>query len=91
MKSLFLYLIIANLIVFFLFGIDKWKAKVHHWRIPESALLLSALIGGSLGALAGMMLFRHKTKHTKFTIGIPLIIALQVTLLIWFQHSGMPT
>ncbi len=85
MKLLLIYIIIASIASFTLFGIDKWKAKTHHWRIPESVLLLSALIGGSLGSLAGMLLFRHKTKHAKFTIGIPLIIAIQVAILAWLH------
>ena len=78
----FVIIVIAavNLLSFTLFGIDKWKAKRHLWRIPESVLLLSAAIGGSIGALLAMFLFRHKTQHKKFTVGVPLILALQITL-----------
>ena len=57
---------------------DKWKAKKNRWRIPEATLFLAALIGGSIGSMAGMYLFRHKTKHIKFIVGIPLILALQI-------------
>lgn len=76
----FVIIVIAavNLLSFTLFGIDKWKAKRHLWRIPESVLLLSAAIGGSIGALLAMFLFRHKTQHKKFTIGVPVILALQI-------------
>ena len=58
--------------------IDKYKAKKNLWRIRESTLLLIAVIGGSIGALAGMYTFRHKTKHLKFTLGIPVILVLQI-------------
>lgn len=71
-------LVAINILAFFLYGIDKWKAKRHLWRIPESVLLLSAAIGGSVGALTAMFLFRHKTQHKKFTIGVPVILALQI-------------
>lgn len=87
MNYLFAYLIATSIVSFLLFGIDKLKAKKHHWRIPESVLLISAAIGGSIGALLGMYLFRHKTQHKKFTIGIPVILILQVVLsyLIFFK------
>ena len=77
-----IYLIVINLVTFFIYGIDKLKAKRGKWRIPESMLLTLAVVGGSIGALLGMLVFRHKTKHKKFTIGVPLIIAAQVALLI---------
>lgn len=77
------YLIAINIIAFFIYGIDKWKAKKNRWRIPEKTLLLLAAIGGSIGSWAGMMIWRHKTKHLKFTIGVPLIFILQFALLIY--------
>ena len=77
-----IYLIAINLVTFFIYGIDKLKAKRGKWRIPESMLLTLAVVGGSIGALLGMLAFRHKTKHKKFTIGVPLILAAQVALLI---------
>ena len=83
MTSLFtIYLIVINFVTFLIYGIDKLKAKRGKWRIPESVLLTLAGVGGSIGALFGMWAFRHKTKHKKFTIGVPLILAAQVALLI---------
>lgn len=73
-----LYLIIINAVGFMLMLIDKWKAKKNRWRIPEATLFLVAAIGGSIGSIAGMYAFRHKTKHIKFTFGMPLILAIQV-------------
>ena len=77
-----IYLIAINLVTYFIYGIDKLKAKRGRWRIPESMLLTLAVVGGSIGALLGMLVFRHKTKHKKFIIGVPLILAAQVALLI---------
>lgn len=77
-----IYILLINLIAFVVFGIDKRKARKGQWRVPESSLFILALIGGSIGALLGMLAFRHKTKHRKFTIGIPLILALQIALLV---------
>lgn len=76
------YLILINVIAFILFGIDKQKAKRRSRRISEATLLLQAAIGGSIGAWLGMTLFRHKTLHKKFTIGVPAIFASQLMLLI---------
>ncbi len=67
-----------NLITFIIYGIDKFKAKKSKWRIPESTLLLLAFIGGSIGAWLGLKVWRHKTQHKKFYIGIPLIMIAQV-------------
>lgn len=78
-----LYLIIVNAAAFLLMLADKLKAKRGAWRIPEAALMGIAAIGGSVGALAGMYLFRHKTKHIKFTLGIPVILVGQIALVIW--------
>ena len=75
-----IYLILVNAIAFLLMLIDKQKAKKKKWRIPEATLMGSAAIGGSIGALAGMYTFRHKTKHPKFTIGVPVILVLQLIL-----------
>ena len=80
MKLLILYLLIVNAAGFLLMLADKYKAKKNLWRIPEKTLLGVALIGGSIGAYAGMQLFRHKTQHPKFFIGIPVIMALQIML-----------
>lgn len=77
-KMILLYLLIVNALGFLLMLVDKQKARKKLWRIPESTLLLSAAIGGSIGALAGMYIFRHKTKHLKFTLGVPAILVVQI-------------
>lgn len=77
-KLIFLYLLIVNAIGFVLMLGDKRMAQKKLWRIPEATLLAIAAIGGSFGSLIGMYIFRHKTKHLKFTLGIPAILALQV-------------
>ena len=73
-----LYLILINALSFLFMLLDKHFAKTHRRRIPEDALLLAALLGGSVGSLLGMYLFRHKTRKAKFRYGIPLILALQI-------------
>lgn len=78
MKFLLLYLILINAFGLLIMLADKRKAIKNAWRIPESTLMTVAAIGGSVGCLAGMHLFRHKTKHPKFTIGVPAILVLQV-------------
>lgn len=70
-----------NLTAFILFAVDKYKAKHGSWRIPESRLIGIALIGGSLGALLGMQLFRHKTQHTRFVLSIPLALTLHTLII----------
>lgn len=77
------YLVIINLVAFALMGIDKGKAKRGAWRIPEKTLFLSAILGGSIGAIAGMQHFRHKTKHWYFKYGMPLILILQLILAVF--------
>ena len=83
MKYLILYLIIVNAASFFLMLTDKIRARKNKWRIRESTLILSAAVGGSVGALLGMYTFRHKTKHLKFTLGIPVILVLQIVAAIF--------
>ena len=75
MKLLSFYLLIINALGFLLMLVDKWKARKNRWRVRESTLLLIAALGGSVGSLLGMYLFRHKTLHLKFTLGIPLMLA----------------
>ncbi|MBR4864613.1 MAG: DUF1294 domain-containing protein [Oscillospiraceae bacterium] len=82
MKIIILYLLIVNALGFILMLIDKYKAQKNLWRIPEATLMTVAAIGGSVGSLLGMKLIRHKTKHPKFTIGIPVILALQIFLIV---------
>lgn len=77
------YLIIINAISFTLMLVDKYKARKNLWRIPEATLLTSAALGGSIGALLGMYSVRHKTKHLKFTLGVPAILASQIALAVW--------
>lgn len=86
MNFLILYLIVINLISFFMMGIDKKRAKKHQWRISEKSLFLSAALGGSAGAIAGMYLFRHKTRHWYFTAGMPAILLVQIGLYLMFVH-----
>ena len=80
MKLFLLYLLLINALGFLLMLIDKWKARKNLWRIPEARLMLVAALGGSVGSLIGMYTVRHKTKHVKFTLGIPLILAAQIFL-----------
>ena len=73
-----IYLILVNLVAFLLFGLDKRKAQKHQWRISEKALFIPAILGGSIGAILGMHLFHHKTKHWYFRFGLPLILILHL-------------
>ncbi len=84
MDYLIYYLIFINLAGFAAMGLDKRRAKRKEWRIPERTLLLLAAIGGSIGSLLGMNLFHHKTKHVKFTVGIPALLLIQLVALWWF-------
>lgn len=88
MKILIIYLIATNLLALLLYGIDKRKAKRHHWRIPEATLIGIGAVGGSIGALLGMYSFRHKTQHWKFKIGIPVILIAQIVLAIILIRQG---
>ncbi|MBE6053498.1 MAG: DUF1294 domain-containing protein [Clostridium sartagoforme] len=72
------YLAIINIVAFIVIYIDKQKAIKHKWRIKESTLFLLSILGGSLGTLIGMYTFHHKTKHIKFTLGIPFVLILQI-------------
>lgn len=83
MRTLVIYLIGINLLTFAIFGIDKWKARKGKWRIPEDTLIWLSIVGGSVGALLGMHLFRHKTQKRKFNLGIPAILVAQAVLA-WF-------
>ena len=80
MKYLLVSLIVINVLTFFIYGIDKWKARRNKWRISEAALLWLTVAGGSIGALLGMKVWHHKTMHKKFKYGLPAILLLQVAL-----------
>ena len=88
MKYLWIYLLIINALGFLLMRIDKQKAIRGRWRIPEATLMAVAALGGSIGSLLGMSTFRHKTKHIKFTAGIPAILIAQI-LLVMYVHFGI--
>ena len=75
-----IYLAAINIVTFFLYGIDKWKAKRAKWRIEESTLLWWAVFGGSIGALWGMKAWHHKTLHKKFRYGVPAILITQIAI-----------
>ena len=81
-----IYLISINVITFFLYGIDKMKAQRSKWRIPEAVLLGLPVIGGTIGALFGMRVWNHKTKHKIFKYGLPLLLLIQI-LLLYFLSS----
>ena len=85
MNIILYYLLAINIASFFLYGIDKYKAKKGKWRISEATLLTMAAIGGSIGAWAGMRLWHHKTMHKKFKYGIPLIIIMQIALVAYLH------
>ena len=78
---LFLYIVCLNLVTFVIMFADKRRAIKHQWRIPEKTILLLSLIGGSLGSLCGMFVFRHKTKHLSFRILLPIFLILNLIVL----------
>ena len=82
-QCLLWYLAAVNVVTFTVYGIDKRKARRGAWRIPEKTLFLLPLLGGSMGALLGMKVFRHKTKHWYFVWGIPAILLAQLALTVW--------
>lgn len=84
-KIIIYYLFIINIIAFIIVYIDKQKAKKKQWRIKESTIILISIIGGSIGTYLSMYSFRHKTKHLKFTLGIPIIILIQLSTYIFIK------
>lgn len=78
-----LYLLVVNVVAFLAYWDDKRKAKRKMWRTPEATLLILAAIGGSVGAWVAMQLFRHKTNHPQFYIGVPLIFVVQIGVALW--------
>ena len=87
-RIFFIYLVIINLAAFLLMAMDKSRARKHQWRIPEKTLFLSAILGGSIGAIAGMYTFHHKTKHWYFVIGMPAILIVQIALIVWIRSRS---
>ena len=84
---LLIYIAVMSLIAFAAFGLDKFKAKANRWRIRERTLFLLAILGGGIGAFLGMQVFRHKTQHRQFVIGIPAIMIVQLILIgyLWIK------
>lgn len=82
-RILMFYLLIMNIAGLAVMGIDKSKAKRHAWRIPEKVLFIVSLLGGSIGTWVGMYIFRHKTKHWYFVVGMPMILILQIAAGVW--------
>ena len=83
LRNIIIYLIIINIIGFFAMGIDKFKAKRGSWRIPENTLFMFTILGGGIGTITGIYIFRHKTKKKKFTIGMPAILILEILIVVY--------
>ncbi len=86
LEYLALYLLFINVVAAIICIIDKLKAKIDGWRIPEKTLFITSLVGGALGMYITMQLIRHKTKQKRFMIGLPVIMLAQCALLIWVLH-----
>lgn len=89
MKYLLVYLFAFNVVAFVAYAMDKSAAIRGAWRIPEKTLMLLATIGGSVGALAGMVLCRHKIRKPKFFLGVPLCLIVHFALIAWGLQSGV--
>ena len=87
-KNIIIYFVVVNFLSILMFFIDKKKAEKNLWRISEKALILVSILGGSVGALIGMYTFKHKTKKLKFTVGIPVILILQIVLITYLNTIG---
>lgn len=84
-RNIIIYLIVINLIGFYMMWSDKRRAKWGKWRIPEQTLFIVTALGGGIGTIAGMYTFRHKTKKLKFTIGLPTILILEIILAVYLM------
>ena len=82
-----IYFAAMNVVTFFLYGIDKQKAKHSRWRISEATLIWLSVLGGSVGAWLGIKVWHHKTQHKKFKYGIPLILIIQIVLVGWMWYK----
>ena len=85
LKNILLYLLMINLIGFFMMWSDKRRAKWGKWRIPEQTLFIVTALGGGIGTIAGMYTFRHKTKKIKFTVGLPALVILEIITIIYIK------
>lgn len=86
MKYLWIFILLINLLLLILMGVDKRRARRHRWRIPERILFLLAFLFGSYGGMLGLLLFRHKTRHAKFVWGFAILMILQTAILIAAHH-----
>jgi len=86
MRIFAIYIFLMNIVAFLMYGLDKQKARMNRWRIPEKVLLLLAVLGGSVGAYVSMKMFRHKTQKPKFYLGVPLIFLLQIGAVIAIEY-----
>jgi uncharacterized membrane protein YsdA (DUF1294 family) len=86
MEIVFGYLIALNLLTLYLMAHDKSQARKHGRRIPERTLFLLAGLGGAIGSILGMRIWRHKTKHVSFVIGMPAILAIHIAVVYWIMH-----
>ncbi len=91
LRIVIFYLLTVNLLTFVTYGIDKQKARHNRWRVREASLLLLAALGGSIGALLAMKVFRHKTQHKKFRYGVPaiLIVQLAIAVFCYYRYTSM--
>lgn len=86
-KILVIYIIVINVIGFFIMGLDKEKAKKNHWRIKERTMFMTAFLGGAAGVISGMKIFHHKTKKPSFEFGIPILLILNIALFIYIYYG----
>lgn len=84
LKNIIIYFVIINILGFLIMYIDKQKAKKGHWRVPEKTLFIITVLGGGIGTIAGMYIFRHKTQKIAFVIGFPSITILEILAIIYF-------
>lgn len=85
-QNISIYILIINVITFFIMWFDKHEAKIGDWRVPERTLFLLVLLGGGIGGIAGMYVFRHKTRKWYFKIGFPAILIMQIILVIYLKN-----
>jgi len=88
MKNITFYLLIINCVGFLTMCFDKFKAKKGYWRTPEKTIFTITLLGGGIGTVSGMYLFRHKTKKTRFTIGLPTILIAEIAIIVYLLFSS---